>query len=171
MSPTISNLLVLSLAAFRITSANPLPGTTQQVPEVIPGDGLPSLESLGLTSAKLYAMGNPSAQTPKIPFHTLFQAGCGPSDAAYAPVNDIIACFHYLDALGTTACGVPANYGVIQMCRAGQGQILGQSVTGNAESSYCRDVASGILWVINSCTRPQQDCAGRQHRVSCKNIC
>lgn len=151
----LSSLVLLALGAFQVTSATPL---TQQVSEVIPGPGLPSLESLGLTSAELYAMPTPASNDT---FRPLFQGGCGPSDAAYAPVNDIIACYNYLRNLGTTRCSVGGpGLPVVEMCRAGQAKILAQSNTGNDESSYCSDVACGVLWVINSCTRPQQDCAG-----------
>ncbi|KAL2130327.1 hypothetical protein VTI74DRAFT_6578 [Chaetomium olivicolor] len=57
-----------------------------------------------------------------------FVGQCGPAEAAYTNVNDIIACFHYLQNLGTQAS----------------------------------DVALGVLLVINSCTRPDQSCAGSQ---------
>ena len=51
------------LAALNMfaTAVVAVPAATSSVPEVIPGPGLPSLESLGLTSADLYAMGPPSA--------------------------------------------------------------------------------------------------------------
>src|SRR5690625_4266503 len=41
-----------------------------------------------------------------------FEPRCGPSDAAYANINDIIACYHYLDRLGHQNCAVP-GYGVV----------------------------------------------------------
>lgn len=66
----------------------------------------------------------------------LFTPECGPSDEAYTDVNDIIACYNYLRILGTQTCGAPGDEAVIQMCRAGSGQVIGQSVNGNPSSSY-----------------------------------
>ncbi|KAF2023234.1 hypothetical protein EK21DRAFT_95076 [Setomelanomma holmii] len=150
--------LFVALASLQAASANPL-GARAEVAEVIPGDGLPSLESLGLTSADLYAMGLPA--TPGDEMSVMFDARCGPSDGAYTNVNGIIACYNYLRNLGTTNCGVKGpGAPVTEFCRSGDAHATGQSITGNDESSYCRDVAAGLLWVINSCTRPQQDCAG-----------
>ncbi|KAF1359159.1 hypothetical protein EJ07DRAFT_91482, partial [Lizonia empirigonia] len=124
--------------------------------KVIPGPGFPSLKSLGLTSAELYAMGKPAPAEMSV----MFDSRCGPSDSAYTNVNGLIACYNYLNNLDTTNCGVPGSAQVIEFCRSGDAHATGQSITGNAESSYCRDVASGLLWTINSCTRPDQTCAG-----------
>lgn len=46
------------------------------------------------------------------------------------------------------------------MCYSGNAQVIGQSITGNDESSYCSDVAYAVLSVVNGCTRPDQSCAG-----------
>jgi hypothetical protein len=48
--PALATSLLLSLSV----SANPLVERREVFPEVIPGEGLPSLASLGLTSAELY---------------------------------------------------------------------------------------------------------------------
>jgi hypothetical protein len=47
--------ITTALAHFHGTSAAPAPAA----PEVIPGPGLPSLESLGLTSLYLYSLPRP----------------------------------------------------------------------------------------------------------------
>ena len=53
--PLLSSLL--SLASLQTISALPTTqNAVQSYPEVIPGPGLPSLESLNLTSAQLYEM-------------------------------------------------------------------------------------------------------------------
>lgn len=49
--------IVTALAHFHGTFAAPAPAPI--VPEVIPGPGLPSLESLGLTSEYLYSLPRP----------------------------------------------------------------------------------------------------------------
>lgn len=45
---------LLTLALFSLAAA--APAAESKYPEVIPGPGLPSLESLGLTSEQLYTM-------------------------------------------------------------------------------------------------------------------
>ncbi len=45
---------------------------------------------------------------------------CGPAEAAYTDVNDIIACYHYLANLGTTQCVATGN---TVMCIAGKAHI------------------------------------------------
>lgn len=133
MHPT--SLLTSLLLSFSISSATPLRMTprAKTYPEVIPGPGLPSLASLGLTSEMLYEMPRPSA--PLALNRRNGVPDCGPSDDAYTDVNDIIACYHYLNSLGHQNCAVP-NYGISQFCRAGSGQAIGQSLTGNPESSW-----------------------------------
>ena len=54
----ISSLL-LSLVSLQAVSASPIIEAREDYPEVIPGEGLPSLESLGLTTAQLYEMPRP----------------------------------------------------------------------------------------------------------------
>ena len=58
MFTQIPLLAALSMFATAVVT---VPAATSSIPEVIPGLGLPSLESLGLTSADLYAMGPPLA--------------------------------------------------------------------------------------------------------------
>lgn len=50
--------LVVGLASLQAAVAAPHP-EARAVPEVIPGQGLPSLESLGLTSEYLYSLPKP----------------------------------------------------------------------------------------------------------------
>ncbi|KAH6720684.1 hypothetical protein BKA61DRAFT_570334 [Leptodontidium sp. MPI-SDFR-AT-0119] len=52
------------------------------VDEVVPGPGLPSLASLNITSAELFAMPDPPA----------------------------VACYNYLNNFGTTACAANGHY-------------------------------------------------------------
>ena len=46
--------VILALASFHAVT-----GLVVRSPEVVPGEGLPSLQELGITSAELYAMGRP----------------------------------------------------------------------------------------------------------------
>jgi hypothetical protein len=58
---------------------------------------------------------------------------CGPSESAYTNVNDIIACYHYLNSLGNTACVAGEN---TVMCRAGQAQVIGSAINGGTSSYW-----------------------------------
>jgi hypothetical protein len=66
----------------------------------------------------------------------MFDPRCGPSEAAYGNVNEIISCFHYLNNLGTTTCAVGGNFQVVEMCRSGNSHVAGQSMTGGPSSSW-----------------------------------
>lgn len=59
-STTILSAALVVIASLQTTSALAIDDRAAKVPEVIPGPGLPSLKSLGLTSADLYAMGKPA---------------------------------------------------------------------------------------------------------------
>jgi hypothetical protein len=55
--------LMVGLASLQTAVAAPKP-ETRAVPEVKPGEGLPSLESLGLTSEHLYSLPKPEGVNP-----------------------------------------------------------------------------------------------------------
>lgn len=67
LSSTLATV-VFSLASLNYVSANPISGRDAQYPEVVPGEGLPSLESLGLTTAMLYETPLPAIRSfpPKL---------------------------------------------------------------------------------------------------------
>ncbi|KAF1846668.1 uncharacterized protein K460DRAFT_417705 [Cucurbitaria berberidis CBS 394.84] len=156
LSAKFISSLLFSLASLQAVSATPIVEAREKYPDVIPGPGLPSLESLGLTTAKLYEM--PRPEPPEMT--AMFDPRCGPSEAAYTSVGGVIACYQYLRNLGTTRCGVPGSGRVTEFCRSGDAHASGQSLTGRDESSYCSDVAIGLLWVIDHCTRADQSVAG-----------
>lgn len=140
---------LLGLASLQGVMAAP-----KVYPEVIPGPGLPSLAELNVTSAQLYEMGMPEG---KHTIHSLivtaplltvvlaelhtraqeldkrFTGRCGPAEAAYTNVNDIIACFNYLKNLGTQSC--VANENTV-MCTAGQAHVYGSALNGRTSSYW-----------------------------------
>lgn len=59
-STKMFSAVLAAIAALQTASAMAIDDRAAKVPEVIPGPGLPSLKSLGLTSAELYAMGKPA---------------------------------------------------------------------------------------------------------------
>ena len=68
-------------------------------------------------------------------FAPAYQAGCGPDDASYTDVNDIIGCYNYLNNFGTIQCPVAAGEVVKLFCKIGQGQVSGIGSTAASASS------------------------------------
>lgn len=62
--PSLSSVIILSLAAFRTSMAAPVEGTAYA--EIIPGPGLPSIEELGLTLAELYETPAPQGEYKRL---------------------------------------------------------------------------------------------------------
>ena len=60
---------------------------------------------------------------------------CGPSDEAYTDVNDIIACYNYLQSLGTTQCTYTSGIAAT-MCTAGSARVDGYSLDHHQSSAY-----------------------------------
>ena len=69
---SLSALFLYALASFGTVSGMPALSSSADFPEVIPGPGMPSLKSLGLTSADLY-LGNSMTSM----FNILLVAGFG----------------------------------------------------------------------------------------------
>lgn len=111
-----------------------------------------------------------------------FDGKCGPANEAYTNVNGLVACYHYLQNLGTRQCTTPGSNNPGEFCHSGDASVTGQSLVSGTASSYwyisippssvvkkdsptyssdSRDVATGLLWVIDHCTRPDQSCAGK----------
>lgn len=92
-------------------------------PEVIPGPGMPSLESLNLTSADLFNMGRPGVNMH--PDHAdPGTTGC------FSPPNpnngDTIGCYNYLLSIGDHMCSGTGPHGYqLNFCRAGTSQVQG----------------------------------------------
>ncbi|KAF9223912.1 hypothetical protein BS17DRAFT_767105 [Gyrodon lividus] len=139
-----------------LTSAvSAVPATTPDYPEVIPGPGLPSLVSLGLTSADLHAMGPPPSLTERTAGAELdpelkkrYTNIC--QTYSMGGVDNVIACFNYLNSIGNNACGV--NGENVVFCTAGDAGVGGSNISGGpSASSACRDVATGVQWVFTYC--------------------
>ncbi|KAF2120053.1 hypothetical protein BDV96DRAFT_485620 [Lophiotrema nucula] len=128
-----------------------------QYPEVIPGPGLPSLESLNLTSSKLYNM-----PIPPLPPNPAFDPKCGPNDSAYTNVNDIIACMQYLYNIPKQRCVGEPNWKVATFCSAGAAKVTAQSIRSDGSVSICYDAAIAVNYIVDHCTRPDASCAGFQ---------
>lgn len=80
---------------------------------------------------------NADAERTAPAFHSLaanFDARCGPFEDRYTNVNGIIACYHYLDRLGTQQCTIPSEHS--RFCESGSAAILGQADDFHGASSY-----------------------------------
>ncbi|KAJ6785765.1 hypothetical protein PWT90_06610 [Aphanocladium album] len=143
------HLLPLLAAAITVL------GSTISLPEIIPGPGLPSLESLGLTSAELRAMPRPTSDHNEgaRSLDKRWTNTCAISNAAYTNVDDLWGCYNYLNSLGTTRCGINEGQENIRMCEHGDAHVSGSNPTRRAVSSYCSDVATAVRWVIDNCAR------------------
>ncbi|KFZ02041.1 hypothetical protein V500_00491 [Pseudogymnoascus sp. VKM F-4518 (FW-2643)] len=97
----------LLLLAARVVSATGLP-------EVIPGPGLPSLESLNLTSEALHAMGpieipadyHVTEVKPMSKRHNPTPPACFCYGGELIDRATVLSCVNFLFALGTTRCTV-----------------------------------------------------------------
>ncbi|KAJ7871048.1 hypothetical protein B0H13DRAFT_1477336, partial [Mycena leptocephala] len=120
----------------------------RRLPEVIPGPGLPTLASLNLTSGELYRRVPALDEMKRI--EPLFDLTCGQSVAC--PVANAVACFNFLNALGTQLCTINGDFGTVIFCSSGPCDWGGTNISGDESvSSFCRDVAVGGNTVINTC--------------------
>ncbi|EAU89832.2 hypothetical protein CC1G_06984 [Coprinopsis cinerea okayama7 len=138
--------------------------TTEPALDFSPGEGLPSLEELGLTTADLL---KPIPEETLAAIRAEYES-ITPSEESglvrrYDPVchdgriplADANACYNYLNSLGTTTCRVPegtGGYGGINMCRIGSSYVIGGCIGAECPaSSHCRDVAHAVAWVMSHC--------------------
>ncbi|PSN60066.1 hypothetical protein BS50DRAFT_640479 [Corynespora cassiicola Philippines] len=139
-------------STFLVVAVSSAPTEEKKILEVIPGEGLPSLESLGLTAEYLYSLPAPTTPVPRSPLEKRVIL-CQSNNCA---VDDAIACYHYLRNLGRQNCVVNRDS---TFCTAGGCKITGKSVL--TESSWCEHVAVGVLAVIDGCTNTAGRTGGR----------
>jgi len=162
---TMSNIIRILSLALPLSGVLAAPSSAAVGGYIIPGDGLPSLESLGLTKEDLF---DPDflvkrGIVPVSPFNSTLQDrdGLGKRAVRYcttgppAEVASVSACVNYLNSIGNNACTAPRSR--IRMCIAqAPGNIYPAAIYGTAEcnnqdSSACRDVASIGQQVIDQC--------------------
>jgi hypothetical protein len=115
-SLSLSTLLLVALAFASNVAAVP---TAETYPEVIPGPGIPSLASLGLTSADLYKMDHRSLNLGirQDPFVNCDGQKCQATDSA--------ACVNYLASLGNQLCnGTFDSEHELVLCTSGSARLL-----------------------------------------------
>ncbi|KAH6683353.1 hypothetical protein B0J14DRAFT_632943 [Halenospora varia] len=142
-------LAVGLLALTNTITALPTEATSEIVyPEVYPGPGLPSLASLGLTSKDLHTM------KPKLNGRAVqFDGRC--QTFSTANVNDAMACYNFLNSIGSSSCGT--NTANIIMCSTGTVQVSGANLLpGTSQTASCANCAVGALWSIQNCNNGGQ---------------
>ncbi|KAK3901786.1 hypothetical protein C8A05DRAFT_34518 [Staphylotrichum tortipilum] len=163
-------LSLLGLAFVHAAAAAPAAEPQPALPEIITGPGWPTLAELNLTSAQLHAMPPPDEVT-RAKARALFardkgeQGKCGPVDDAYADVSLIIPCFHYIRAMADKMYSVIENNSLNGICAVDKKvavSVTGQWGVSKIPGSVGRDVALGLLWIIDHCTRDAKDVAGQQ---------
>ena len=135
--------------------------------EVIPGLGMPSLESLGLTSADLFnktfvdellAPLAKRAQPEPAALYRRWNNLCY-SGGTYGVNDGIWVCAAYLFALGTKECRA-GNKAIIfcsSHARNHYTSVYGISIAPGDSVAHCSESAQGVYWVPNNC---QPGCDG-----------
>ncbi|KAF9564236.1 hypothetical protein CPC08DRAFT_705406 [Agrocybe pediades] len=129
---------------------------TADTVEIIPGPGVPSLQSLGLTSAEIFRMSAERSVTARNEVETSLTkriaTTCQNIAGHTVSAANAAACVTFLRNLGTQPCGVSGDN--IIFCQAGDAAIWGSNVGGgpSGASSFCSDVAIGAQNILNACT-------------------
>ncbi|KAH9219278.1 hypothetical protein DL95DRAFT_457728 [Leptodontidium sp. 2 PMI_412] len=143
------------------------------VDEVVPGPGLPSIASLNITSAELFAM--PDPPEPRFSKSNFPLAKRSPKclPASFqCSIPAAVACYNYLNNLGTTACAANGHYtegGGITVCSVSGCRVrIGNTGPSENAASYCRDVAYSVSTVAYQC-QTRNDFAGAGEDVAWEN--
>ncbi|KAH9477676.1 hypothetical protein JR316_0009902 [Psilocybe cubensis] len=103
---------------------------TSEVPQVIPGPGLPSLESLGLTSSDLHVDHLKRDLTAR----KAEMITCEDFEGSMVSAANAQACINYLNSIGTTSCGVPADSSDVIFCETADAYIWGTNLWGAGQA-------------------------------------
>jgi len=140
----LSSISLIAACAFAV-SGEAVP--TSDYPEVIPGPGLPSLESIGLTSKMLYEMTSSKTSISK-----RIEKRYTCQNWGLVPVANAQACKNYLANIGGQECGISGDNAVF--CTSGSAQIGGSNVGGgSSDQQICGDVAITVGDLIQECVQ------------------
>ncbi|KAJ3719166.1 hypothetical protein C8R42DRAFT_643451 [Lentinula raphanica] len=134
--------------------------------ELVTGPGFPTLAELNLTSEQLYTM-TPNLQTRVVELELASRSDRYTNECftyTTANVDDVIACFNYLQNIGSNTCAV--NGDNVQFCYAGTAQISGSNISGTSSAaSRCSDVALAVQWIFTYCNVGGQVGGGLNERL------
>jgi hypothetical protein len=139
---------------------------TKNYPEVIPGPGLPSLEELGLTSEDLYTKPLPPLINTTVEIsHKEARGAQAVVDSfggfcettSTGNVDNIIACFNYLNAFENGQLHLTVQFGsTYHFCSAGDAQVIG-TTSQLADMPWViasgPNVALGLQWIFTYCNK------------------
>jgi len=150
MTPTIFQTAVVAFALVGSATATP---TAKVYPEFTQLPGMPTLASLNLTVEDLYT--KPVTLGEISESAVLYDNHCINNGAFGGPVDDVIACFNYINAFGgsTSACKINSGPGGSkQLCHIGRAYVFGDNGgQGSSANSACSDVAIGVQWIFTNC--------------------
>ncbi|EAU89017.1 hypothetical protein CC1G_09986 [Coprinopsis cinerea okayama7 len=129
---------------------------------IVPGEGLPSLESLGLTSRDIVVRTLERLEALKQAEEANRDANSSSLTRRYTPtcswstsmsIDYAWFCYDYLHSIGGTTCFVPSGGSRFCHTTAGSNNVAWWgSVNGVASTqSSCANVANGGVWVLNNC--------------------
>ncbi|KAK6541612.1 hypothetical protein TWF694_007412 [Orbilia ellipsospora] len=143
----ISLTAVLSLFAGALAA----PAEKDYASLIETGPGMPTVAELGLTNKDLTKPFPKSALAARDALEKRYTPSCwGPPKCSY---GDALACYNYLNSLGTRDCQVT---GSIQMCKMGHCAWDARTLNGGFATSHCSDAAKGGHWVLDNCTNGGQ---------------
>ncbi|KAL4782150.1 hypothetical protein BJX76DRAFT_359230 [Aspergillus varians] len=77
---------------------------------------------------------------------------CKDNGGGYRPVAAAQSCVNYLNNKGSEKCTITGENGIF--CQNGDTAIYGSNTSGKGSvTSSCRDVATGVQAIIDSCTK------------------
>lgn len=83
-------------------------------------------------------------------------SGCYPANKATpGTVKDAVVCAKHLTSLGTRDCRARKNGTVL--CTSGTTVVKGYAFNKATTSSWCKDVAAAVVWVLDHCPACGQD--------------
>ncbi|KAK6343591.1 hypothetical protein TWF730_011184 [Orbilia blumenaviensis] len=165
---------VLNLFAGTLAAPAPVPEPTDYLSLIKTAPGLPTPRELGLTNedftkpipgktVQVHAMkphsssSNRSGKTElaalevREALNKRYNPVCWPGQRQ-CDLSDALACYRYLNLLGSQRCVVNPLTDRIRMCGIGTCNWYGRAeIVRNGASSPCADVARGGLWVTSNC--------------------
>ncbi|KAK6532790.1 hypothetical protein TWF281_006966 [Arthrobotrys megalospora] len=151
MKPTVIVIATLNLLAGAIAVPTPEPEPIDYVNLIETAPGLPTPRDLGLTNADL---AKPAPELAMLMARDVLnkRAQCSTSTKPNCGYFDALACYNYLNGLGSTRCVVNSSPALTRFCLSGSCAWYGQSgIWGQPASAPCVNVAAGGAWVLNSC--------------------
>ncbi|KAF9524518.1 hypothetical protein CPB83DRAFT_897795 [Crepidotus variabilis] len=144
---------MLAFSSLSVTAAIFIAGAHASptfYPDVTLAPGLPSFESLGLTTKDLYTKPPVSSSSSSLEARSS-NAQCVSAPEANGSVDGAIACYNILARMGDASCPVPDNNRIF--CSVNDIVVIGTNTNhiSGGTSSSCGDVALAVQYIFNHC--------------------